>query len=106
MDITWLYIDETWSMLYYFFQSLTSLVLKLGNFQDVCHVNIEDKLQCNGQASAGHTQASPPGPDRNSDASLFRRLNGPKYFPLDRHATRPTVQCSENGTHWSEGPFV
>ena len=45
-------------------------------------------------------------PCRNSDASLFRRLNGPKYFPLDRHATMPTVKCSENGTHWSEGPFV
>ena len=35
------------------------------------------------------------GPARNSDTSLFRRLNGPKYFPLDRHATMPTVQCSE-----------
>jgi hypothetical protein len=46
------------------------------------------------------------GPARNSDTSLFRRLNGPKYFSLDRHATMPTVQCSENGTHWSEGPFV
>ena len=47
------------------------------------------------------------GPARNSDASLFRRLNGPKYFLLDRHATSmPTVQCYENGTHCSEGPFV
>ena len=45
-------------------------------------------------------------PCRNSDASLFRRLNVPKYFPLDRHATIPTVQCSENETHWSEGPLV
>ena len=48
----------------------------------------------------------PTGHARNSDTSLFRRLNGPKYFPLDRHATMPTVQCYENGTHWSEGPFV
>ena len=46
------------------------------------------------------------GPARNSDTSLFRRLNGPKYFPLDRHVTIPTVQCSENETHWSEGPLV
>ena len=46
------------------------------------------------------------GPARNSDNTLIRRLNGPKYFPLDRHATMPTVQCSENGTHWSEGQFV
>ena len=46
------------------------------------------------------------GPARNSDASLFRRLNVPKYFSLDRHATIPTIQCSENETHWSEGPLV
>ena len=46
------------------------------------------------------------GPARNSDASLFRHFNVPKYFPLDRHATILTVQCSENETHWSEGPLV
>ena len=53
-----------------------------------------------------HMKGGGVGPARNSDTSLFRRLNGPKYFPLDRHATMPTVQCSENGTHCSEGPFV
>ena len=53
-----------------------------------------------------HPEPARPGPARNSDASLFRRLNVPKYFPLDRHVTIPTVQCSENETHWSEGPLV
>ena len=50
-----------------------------------------------------HASVVQEGPARNSDTSLFRRLNGPKYFPLDRHDTMPTVQCSENRTHWSDG---
>ena len=53
-----------------------------------------------------HASVVQEGPARNSDTSLFRRLNGPKYFPLDRHDTMPTVQCSENKTHWSEGQLV
>ena len=70
------------------------------------NITVKDISETIKSLKGGKTPGPDGGPARNSDTSLFRRLNGPKYFPLDRHATMPTVQCYENGTHWSEGQFV